>query len=136
MKNSLLLKIVLFIAGLIIAGIGGAELFTPIGFHAASGIALGDDINLMNEIRAPGGALLASGLLVIAGAFFAALTFTSTIVATMLYLSYGFSRLYSMAIDGLPDVTLLQATGLEIAIGLICAFALVRYQASNSANSP
>ena len=133
MKNSLLLKIVLFITGLIIAGIGGAVLFTPIGFHAASGIILGDDTNLMNEIRAPGGALLASGSLIIAGAFFAALTFTSTLVATLLYLSYGLSRVYSMAIDGLPDVTLLQATGLEIAIGLICAFALVRYREGQQA---
>lgn len=128
MKNSLLLKTVLFIAGLIIAGIGAAELFTPIGFHAASGIVLGADTNLMNEIRAPGGALLAFGILVMAGAFFAPLTFTSTIIATTLYFSYGFSRLYSMAIDGMPDVTLLQATGLEIAIGLICAITLVRYR--------
>lgn len=128
MKNSFLLKTLLFIAGLIIAGIGGAELFTPVGFHAASGIALGDDINLMNEMRAPGGALLALGLLIIAGAFIPALTFTAIIVATMLYLSYGFSRVLSIAFDGMPDTTLLQATGLEIAIGLICAFSLVRYR--------
>ncbi len=129
MKNSFLLKTVLFIAGLIIAGIGGAELFTPVGFHATSGIALGDDINLMNEMRAPGGALLALGLLIIAGAFIPVLTFTAIIVATMLYLSYGFSRVLSIAVDGMPDTTLLQATGLEIAIGLICALSLVRYRA-------
>jgi len=131
MKNSLVLKIVLFIAGLILAGIGTAELFTPIGFHATSGIILGDDTNLMNEIRAPGGALLASGLLVIAGTLFAALTFTSTVVATTLYLSYGISRVYSMAVDGMPGLTLLQATGLEFAIGLICAFTLLRYRETN-----
>ena len=128
MKNSYLLKAMLLIAGLIIAGIGGAELFTPVGFHATSGIALGDDINLMNEMRAPGGALLVLGLLIIAGAFIPVLTFTAIIVATVLYLSYGFSRVFSIAFDGMPDAILLQATALEIAIGLICAFSLVRYR--------
>ena len=131
MQNSIVLKSILFFAGLIIAGIGGAELFIPVNFHATSGITLGDDINLMNEIRAQGGALLACGLLIITGIFISALTFTSVVVATVLYLSYGAARVLSVAVDGMPDVTLLQATGLEIVIGLICAFALVRYRESS-----
>lgn len=126
MKASKVLKTILFISGLIAAGVGGAILFNPIAFHATTGIELGGDINLLNEIRAPGGALLASGLLIMLGAFVEKLTFTSTLVSALLYLSYGLSRIVSMTIDGMPAEELVQVAVLEIVIGLICVFFLVR----------
>ena len=129
MKNSKVLKTILFISGLILAGIGGAILFVPVAFHAtADGIVLGDDISLLNEIRAPGGALLASGILVMSGAFMAKLTFTSTVVSALLYLSYGLSRILSMAIDGMPAEELVQVAVIEIVVGLICVFSLMKYR--------
>ena len=105
MQNSKILKAILFVSGLVATGIGAAILFTPAAFYALNGIRLGNDISLLNEIRAPGGALLAIGLLIMSGAFVTRLTFTATLLAALLYLAYGLSRILSMAIDGMPANT-------------------------------
>jgi len=126
MKHTFILKNTLFIAGIIAFGIGVAELFFPIRFHAGSGIALGDNVNLLNEMRAPGGTMLVMGIIILLGAFSSAFRVSSAVLATVLYLAYGLSRLYSIAVDGMPDTLLVQATALEIAIGLICALALAK----------
>ena len=127
MKNSKVLKTILLISGLIATGVGGAILFLPVAFHAISGIELGGNISLLNEIRAAGDALLAMGILIVSGAFVAKLIFTSTVVSTLLYLSYGLSRFLSIAIDGMPAEVLVQVTVLEMVIGLVCVFALAKY---------
>lgn len=128
MENSKTLKSILFVSGLIAAGIGGAILFTPEVFYAPYGIDLGANYSLLNEVRAPGGALLASGLLILSGAFISKLAFASTLIGALLYLSYGLSRILSMAIDGMPDDRLVQATALELVIGLACIVALGKYR--------
>jgi hypothetical protein len=128
MENSKVLKVVLIISGLIAVFIGGAVLLTPVAFYATNGIDLGGNISLLNEIRAPGGALLAFGILIIFGAFLTELTFTSILLSTVLFLSYGLSRIISMVADGKPAETLIQAAILEIIIGLVCVFALVKYR--------
>ncbi len=128
MKNSKVLKTILIVSGLVGAAVGCAILFMPAAFHATNGIELGGNISLLNEIRASGGALLAGGILILLGAFIASLAFTSVVVSGLLYLSYGSSRVFSMAIDGMPDVVLVQVAILEILIGLTCVVALVRYR--------
>lgn len=55
-----------------------------------------------------------------------AVLFISGLIAT-LYLSYGFSRILSTAIDGVPAEGLVQSTALEIVIGLVCVFFLTKY---------
>ena len=126
MKPSRWSKIVLFIAGLIAAGVGASILLAPVAFNAASGITLGDNINLLNETRASGGALLASSILILCGVFIARLAYTAALISTVLYGGYGLSRLLSMALDGLPDAGLIQVTILELAIGFACLFVLVK----------
>jgi len=128
MKNLKVIKIVLLVAGLIAIVIGGAIVTIPAVFYATYGIQLGSDVSLLNEIRAPGGALLATGILIFSAAFVTRLTFTSLVVATLLYLSYGLARILSMVIEGMPDEGLVQAAVLEIVIGLVCAFALRKYK--------
>ncbi len=128
MQNSAVLKTILTVAGLIGAGVGGAILLIPEAFHATTGIRLSGDVSLLNEMRASGGALLASGVLVMSGAWIPKLAFTSAMVASMLYLSYGLSRVLSMVIDGMPDPGLVQVAGLEIVIGTVCVFALAKYR--------
>ena len=127
MKNSKVLKTILFISGLIASAIGATILFSPGAFYASYGIALGDNVSLLNEIRASGGVLLTTGLLIMSGAFVDKLAFTSAVVATLLYLSYGLSRVMSLAIDGMPVEGIVQAAVLEIVIGLACIFALIQY---------
>jgi hypothetical protein len=126
MKNSKVLRMVLFLSGLIATGIGGAILFLPAAFHATNGIDLGGNSSLLSEVRAPGGALMASGILIMSGTFVAKLTFTSAVVSTLLYFSYGLSRILSMAVDGLPAERLVQAAVLELVIGLVCVRAFIR----------
>jgi len=128
MKNSKVLKTLLIISGLIASGIGAAILFAPAAFYTTYGIELGRNVSLLNELKASGGALLASGILITSGAFVDKLTFTAAVVSTLLYLPYGLSRVMSIAIDGMPVEGLVQAAVLEIVIGLACIFALVKYR--------
>ena len=123
-----MLKTILIISGLIASGVGAAILFSPVAFYASYGIEPGGNINLLNEIRAPGGALLASGILITSGAFVDKLAFTAVVISTLLYLSYGLSRVMSIVIDGMPAEGLVQAAVLEIVIGLACIFALVKFR--------
>lgn len=127
MKNLKLLNTILLVSGFIAAGIGGAILFVPVGFHALNSIELGSNISLLSEVRAPGGALLACGLLIMGGAFIDRLRFTAIVLAALLYLSYGLSRILSMALDGMPGPNLMQATILELILGLVCAWALLKF---------
>ena len=45
-----------------------------------------------------------------------------------MYLGYGFSRIASIMIDGLPSDELVQVAIFEITMGLIALFALVKYR--------
>ena len=128
MQNSIKTKTILLISGLIAVGIGIGILFAPEAFYAANNIALGHDINLLNEIRAPGGALLASGALIISGAFVSELTFSSLVVSSLMYLAYGLSRILSMVIDGIPDQGLVVVCVLEVVIGLLNFCELAKYR--------
>ena len=128
MKNSRVLKTVLFFSGLVAAGIGGTILLIPTVFYASYGIDLGGDISMLNEIRTAGGALLTVGILIILGAFVVSLTFTSVVVAALTYLSYGTSRILSFGIDGMPAEGLVQAAAFEIVIGMLCLTTFAKYR--------
>ena len=128
MKSSKVLKVILFISGLIAIGVGGSILFMPSTFYAASGINLNGEVNLLNEIRASGGMIFAFGILIMTGAFVARLTYTATVISMLLYLTYALSRIFSMSIDGIPVDTLVQALVLEIVIGILSIFAYLKYR--------
>ena len=124
MKNSILTKITLTLSGLIATGVGVGVLFMPHAFHASAGIVLGDDVNLLNEMRSSGGMVLASGLFILLGAIRARMAFMALIVSTTLYLSYGMSRVVSVIADGTPGGSMLQILALELFIGALCAVML------------
>ncbi|NRB19657.1 MAG: DUF4345 family protein [Rhodobacteraceae bacterium] len=75
MKKSILVKVALFLSGLIAMGVGFGVLFIPHNFHASAGLSLGDDVNFLNEMRAPGGMLLAAGPFIRFGAIRASMAF-------------------------------------------------------------
>lgn len=60
-------KILLFISGIVALAIGVSLLFATVAFEASAGIELGQDINLLSELRAPGGALLVAGIIILLG---------------------------------------------------------------------
>ena len=128
MNGSKVLHANLAVSGFILLAVGGVLLIAPAILHSANGVDLGSDPSLLSEVRAPGGALLALGALIIAGMFVSRLRHTATMIAATVYLAYGLSRLLSMALDGIPAPGLLIAAGLEITIGAISAVLLTRLQ--------
>lgn len=127
MEKSKLVKVLLVVAGITGIAIGGALLFDPIGFEASAGISLEGDINMLSEVRAPGGALLAGGILILSGAFISNFTHTSVLLASLFYLSYGFSRILGMIIDGIPATSLVTATVIEMIIGILSISILLNF---------
>ena len=127
MKKPKFLTVILCLSGLIAMSIGIIIQISPLDFYSTNNIDLGSNVNLFSEIRASSGFLLASGSLILTGAFVSELTFISIVLSTVLYLSYGLSRFVSMTIDGMPVNSLIQATLIEITIGLFCLFSLWRY---------
>ena len=136
MKPSKTLRFLLVISGLIAIGIGASILLTPGQFHATHGIELGTDANLLSEIRAPGGALLALGFMMLIGTFVESFTLASTSIAAAVYLAYGGSRLLSMGLDGMPAGGLVGAAAVELVIGAACAVLLVRSTRRTKAAAP
>ena len=125
-------RLILVASGLIAVAIAVTILFAPDAFYAGYGIRVGGNATLANELKAPAGALLAAGLLMFAGAFrlkYAALSLT---IAVVVYLSYGLSRVTSIAIDGIPHSGMVDAAVIELIIGAVCLLTLTRIRKVNS----
>lgn len=125
MEKSKLVKALLFVSGITGVGIGGALLFVPVAFEASAGIHLEQDVNLLSELRAPGGTLLITGILIMLGAFNPRMAFISILLSTLFYLSYGASRVFSILVDGIPNDSLVIATIIEIVIGSLSLFVFI-----------
>ena len=120
----LLLKALVIISGIILIGIGTALLIAPLSFAASNGIMLEGTPSLLSELRAPGGLLLISGVIISLGAVRDHMMRTSLGLAVLIYGSYGLARLWSMVADGLPSATLTQAAVLELLLGALSLAAL------------
>lgn len=127
MHVSKLLRTLLLTSGLLALGVGASLLLDPIGFESSLGITLDVSPSGLSEVRAPGGALFSAGILMIAGAFVQRLTFTSLIVSTTWYLSYGASRVFGLVVDGTPHDGLVVAGAVELSIGLLSGLAVLNF---------
>ena len=67
--SSFTTRVVLFFSGLIAVAIAVTILFAPDAFYAGYGIEVGGNATLANELKAPAGALLITGLLMFMGVF-------------------------------------------------------------------
>ncbi|MEM9527382.1 MAG: DUF4345 domain-containing protein [Bacteroidota bacterium] len=119
MKKSSVLKVFLIITGLLLTFIGGAQLLLPVVMKAESGIDIAGNISVINDVRAANSLILALALLIISGAFVERLTFTSSLVAPLLFLAMGIGRVISLLVDGQPVDGLLGATILELVLGAV-----------------
>lgn len=117
--------LVLFVAGSILAMIGACIIFAPTAFYASSGINLGGDVSLLNEMKAPAGMLLVAGLFIVSAVVFRRLVVQASLLSAMVYLSYAGSRTVSMLLDGLPALELVQAAIVEAIVGFVCLVILV-----------
>lgn len=126
MQKAKLIRIALFLFGIIAIVIGGALLLFPVEFESSSGIILDQDVNLLSEMRAYGGMLLFGGIIILLGAFMEKLMHVSIGVSCFLYLSIGLSRLFGMLLDGMPAHALVLATILELVIGGISLYIFLK----------
>ena len=117
-------RLVLGVSGTLAVAIAGTILFAPEAFYGSYGIPVGGNPTLTNELKAPAGTLLIAGLLMLAGVIRKRLMRVSLITAAVIYLSYGLSRVLSMALDGMPDSGMISAAAIELVIGVICVMTL------------
>ena len=118
MKNSIVLKSFLIVSGLLLAFIGGSTLFIPVQMKANAGIDIANNINVVNDVRAYSGLLLGVAILALLGAFSKRLTYTSTLIASLLFITLGLGRILSILLDGIPVEGLVKATALEMVLGI------------------
>lgn len=133
MKTTLLIPLSLAVSGLIAVGVGLSILIVPHAFYASSGIILGDDATMLNEVRAAGGPVFAVGLFALTSLFRTQWAGAALATSATLYLAYGLSRSISLVLDGLPSTGMLQVIGLEYAVGLLCLYVLGQLRIASEA---
>lgn len=124
----------LFVCAALVGAIGGAVLLSPHAFFATNNIALNNDPNLMSEIRAPGGLLIAAGLMMLAGAVFHKHLLNALRVAAITFSAYGLARCISWVADGAPSSSLMIALTLEMGLGIIAAILLAKIKADKQSS--
>ena len=129
--NTILSKLqilLLLIAGALLILIGVMILVSPVDFYASNDIALGSNVSLLNELKAPAGFLPVAGGFMIGAIFVKSMITVATLLAAMIYLSYATSRFASMWFDGVPAEGLVQAVALETIVGLACLAMLLMHR--------
>ena len=86
----------------------------------AGGIRIEAGASLLSETRAAGALLLATGIVVLLGAFVPRLARTAAAAGAVGYLATVLARVISLAADGSPGGSLLFAAAVELALGLAC----------------
>lgn len=133
-KSNYATRFLLFISGLLAAGIAATILLAPDVFYAGYGIDVSSDASLANELKAPAGVLLIAGLLMLTGVLRADCVRPSLAVGAVIYLSYGLSRLFSILTDGTPHDGLIMAAVIELVIGTICLADLKYFRGSGQSH--
>ncbi len=135
MKISKIHKAYLIFEGIWFSTIGTLTTLMPIKMRASLGIIVEpENISLLNDTRATFMLFLTIGILTFLGAFKKELTYTSTLVVTMLALSFAVGRLSSMLIDGMPASGLVQGVFVEIVMGICGAILFFKFR-GNSTNA-
>ena len=116
-------KITLGIGGVTALAIGTMNTLAPHAFYASYGITLGQDPNLLNELRAPGAGLAVFGALMLAGIVRAAMAPIALAVALTVYLAFPAGRIVGIVMDGMPSGSVIGALAFEIIIAALLLFA-------------
>ena len=125
-------RITLGIGGVTALAIGTMITLAPHAFYASYGIALGQDPNLLNELRAPGAGLAVFGALMLAGVFRAAIASIALAVALTVFLAFPLGRIVGIVMDGMPSSSVIGALAFEI---IIAALLLAAFKPTRTAGS-
>ncbi|MFC3612893.1 DUF4345 domain-containing protein [Lutimaribacter marinistellae] len=126
MKPTLFEKIALGLSGLTAFAVGASILFMPHAFYASYGIALGDDADLLSELRAPGAGLVGFGLLMLLGIRRHALLPVSIAAALTVFIAFPIGRFVGLAVDGPPSGNVIVALVVELIVAAFCLAAFRR----------
>ena len=126
MRPTLFEKTALGLSGLTALTIGAFILFAPHAFYASYGIALGEDANLLSELRAPGAGLAGFGLLMLLGIWRHALMPIAMAVAVTVFTAFPAGRLVGLAADGMPSGSVIGALVVELILAALCLAAFRR----------
>ncbi len=121
---------ILALAGIVAIAIAATILLAPGAFYSGYGIDVAGNPTLANELKAPSGALLVAGIVMFAGVVRRSWLAPALATAAIVYLSYGFGRFISIALDGMPHTGMVSAAVIEVVIGALCANALLRIRRS------
>lgn len=112
-------RLVLLGSGVTLGLIGAAMMAAPVAFLEMSHVYVEQDPGLMSELTAPAGVLILSSTLLLLGAFKLRLADLALLTGAMVYGSYGLGRLVSMVLHGLPSVSLIAATIVELVVAVL-----------------
>ena len=131
MTSPTLQRSALALSSLIALGIGAAILFAPSDFYALSAVTLPSDVNLLNDLRAFGGGLVAVAVFISLGLFYRSLIFPALIAAAIVFAGFGLARIWAITADGLPDATYMWVLVIELAVAAVAAILAVKTPAAN-----
>ncbi|MPQ92704.1 DUF4345 domain-containing protein [Thioclava sp. JE_KL1] len=126
MRPTLFEKIALGLSGLTAFTIGASILFVPYAFYASYGITLGDDANLLSELRAPGAGLAGFGLLMLLGIWRQAALPVSMAATLTVFIAFPVGRLVGLIADGMPSGNVIGALIVELILAALCLAAFRR----------
>ena len=118
--------IILSLSGLMLLFVGAMRLSNPIKtFLKNSGITLEKDVSLLNEMRGISAVMLFAGLIILLGTIIQKLTFTSFVVASLIFIGFAIGRLISIKADGKPSKQITQGIVFELILGIANIFCLI-----------
>ena len=114
-----IIKIVtLSLSSLLLVVVGLSRMFNPVKTYSKnSGINLPQDGDLLNEIRGVAGNMFVGGVIIALGTILPSLTFTSHIVAAIIFLGFALGRFVSISSDGKPNKQIASGIMFEIVLG-------------------
>ena len=121
--------ITLVLSGSLLLFVGMMRLSNPIKTYLKnSGIKLERDANLLNEMRGVSGVMIFGGILILLGIIIPKLTFTSFIVAILIFCGFAIGRILSLSLDGKPNKLIIQGLVSELvltALNIICLVSIL-----------
>ena len=118
--------VTLSLSALLLLFVGLMRLSNPVkSYLKNSGITLTNDVDLLNEMRGVSAVMLCGGIIAGLGIIVPELTFTSHVVAVLIFLGFALGRLISMGVDRKPNKQIIQGIVFELVLGAANAFCLV-----------
>lgn len=119
--------VILSISGLLLFTMAGLlRLINPIkNYSKNSGIELKNEVNTLSEVRGMSALMMFGAVIILLGTIIPELTFTSFVVAVLIFGSYAIGRLISYGVDGKPNKLIISGLISEIVLGGINVFCLV-----------